>query len=593
MSRPSLALILTAVLTLVVRDARMPAADKETPVPAQARVSVELDQKEFFLGENLLLHFCIENVGTEPFSISLGGDYRGASRSLRFQVQALDAQGKPCDDPDPTGFCMGGLGHSPTVQPGKKHYESIPLLRYRRIEKPGVYTIRVSHDLGWSETPARKVPVAETKITFVKPTDEQARKLVEAMLKTPANNGRTSGERSAPYPDFSVLRDPVYLPVLLERAREKSEKALAGIGSIATPRATEALIQLAGHEDPAFALSAAQTLDMRLPDPQLFGELPGRNPFFNDYLAPRRWLVEQSWRPRMADDVADLARKFLAREDRHGIECGGYMLQCCGRKEDLPHLVRTLDREIAAAAKRPLEEGIYPRPRGACGELLRAARMLGARGVPAPAKVESAGEAVVYLSAIGAKKDFRPEGWERQYARLLRHEAAYVRETALNNLPLPAPESLLELLPRLITDKDVEVQIAACHVAEKVKRPELKGPVLEALGKAREHWQFQAAGNAAWELGARWERIEICVNRLDEEGMTKECLNTLLGAVVENVGGYSGPSDKWTAQDAKACKARWVKFLQEHGKRLKAGQRFKRDDPAITPDLFPTMELGL
>jgi hypothetical protein len=44
---------------------------------------------------------------------------------------------------------------------------------------------------------------------------------------------------------------------------------------------------------------------------------------------------------------------------------------------------------------------------------------------------------------------------------------------------------------------------------------------------------------------------------------------------------------------AKACKGRWVKFLQEHGQQLKAGRRFLRDDPAITPDLFPTMKLGI
>jgi hypothetical protein len=136
----------------------------------------------------------------------------------------------------------------------------------------------------------------------------------------------SSGEKTPPYPDFTVLRDPVYLPVLLEHAGRKSEQALAGIGSIATPRATEALIRLAGHEDPAFALSAAQTLNMRLPDPQLEGDLPGRNPFFNDHLAVRRWLVNRSWRARMSDDVARLARKFLARTDRDGMECGGYML---------------------------------------------------------------------------------------------------------------------------------------------------------------------------------------------------------------------------------------------------------------------------
>jgi hypothetical protein len=36
-----------------------------------------------------------------------------------------------------------------------------------------------------------------------------------------------------------------------------------------------------------------------------------------------------------------------------------------------------------------------------------------------------------------------------------------------------------------------------------------------------------------------------------------------------------------------------VRFLQVHEKELKAGKRFKRDDPAITPDLFPTVVLDL
>jgi hypothetical protein len=67
----------------------------------------------------------------------------------------------------------------------------------------------------------------------------------------------------------------------------------------------------------------------------------------------------------------------------------------------------------------------------------------------------------------------------------------------------------------------------------------------------------------------------------------------LVDTVIEYDGGRSLASDKWTAEDAKACKARWVRFLQEHGKELKAGERFERDDPAITPDLYPTMELGL
>jgi hypothetical protein len=566
--------------------------EKGMPVPEHAKVAIELDRKEYFLGENVLLHFCIKNTGTKPFSIELGGDYRFASRSLRFKVAAFDAAGKLCEDPDPSGFSMGGLVSRPVVEPGAMHYESIPLLRYRRIEHPGVYKIQVAHGLGWTETSNRKLPVAETTIQFVKPSTEQASKLVETMLQGPEDNGRTSGKKSAAYADFSVLGDPVYLPILLEHARKKSAKALEGIGSIATPRATEALIQLAGNDDAAFALSAVQTINMRLPDPQLDNELPPRNPFLNDQLAARRWLMKRSWRPRLADDVAELARKFLLREDRQGLECGGYMMQCVGRKEDLPHLIRALDREIAAAAKRPFEENEYPRPRGACRELLRAAQVLSARAATEPLPSETAGQAVVFLCAVGTSSKFRPDGWQRTYARLLQHDVAFVREVALDQVPLPLPEALLPLLPRLITDKDVEVAIAACHVAEKTKRKEWKGAVLKALSVARERWHFRAANNAAFALDARWEQIEILVARLDEAGMTGPCLINLLDCVVENVGGHVGPSEKWTAEDARVCKERWQRFLRDHGQRLKDGQYFRRADPAITPDLFPTMKLG-
>jgi hypothetical protein len=219
--------------------------------------------------------------------------------------------------------------------------------------------------------------------------------------------------------------------------------------------------------------------------------------------------------------------------------------------------------------------------------------MFGVRGLTKPMEIQSPGQAVVFLCAVGATDKYRPEGWERDYARLMQHDFPFVREVALTNLPLPPPESLFKLLPGLITDKDVDVQIAACHVAEKMKRPELKEPVLKALGTGREFWQLNAASNAAYALDAKWEYLEILVSRLDEEGMTKQCLTDLVHTVIEYGGGSSGPSDTWSPEDAKACRARWAKFLQEHEKQLKAGQRFKLDDPAITPDLFPTMKLGL
>src|SRR5262249_55642681 len=142
-------------------------------------------------------------------------------------------------------------------------------------------------DTTW-EALQRMIPVAETTIKFVRPTEDQARELVERMLATREEHRQESGEKGAAYGDFSVLCDPVYLPILFEHAKKKSHQALEGIGSIPTPEATEVLIQLAGDDDPTFALSVAQTLDLRLPDPQLNVELHKRNAFDNDREEERR-----------------------------------------------------------------------------------------------------------------------------------------------------------------------------------------------------------------------------------------------------------------------------------------------------------------
>ncbi|MCA1685662.1 MAG: hypothetical protein LC745_06680 [Planctomycetia bacterium] len=108
MSRHALA----ALLSLAVATRAQPFRDRASPVPEGARVVLELDKKQFFLGENILLHYRLENTGKTPFTVSFGGDHRGASRHLRFTVRATGPDGVAVADPDPSGFCMGGMGAS-------------------------------------------------------------------------------------------------------------------------------------------------------------------------------------------------------------------------------------------------------------------------------------------------------------------------------------------------------------------------------------------------------------------------------------------------------------------------------------------------
>ncbi len=180
------------------------------PVPEGARVTLESDRTNYFLGENILIHFILENTGKETFSAEFGGDYRGASRSLRFLVSAVDEAGHEADDPDPNPMCMGGLMGPQTLKPGQKYIQSLALMRYRKLLHPGRYTITVTHDFGWQETDARKRPAGKIVLSLQMPDAAQAEEVVSRMEKLPDHPDYNYQVKTAPYADFSCLCPPVY-----------------------------------------------------------------------------------------------------------------------------------------------------------------------------------------------------------------------------------------------------------------------------------------------------------------------------------------------------------------------------------------------
>ena len=242
-------LFLIAELACVVRvrasEPSMWGTSTTQPVPEGAAVALVFDRQEYFLGENILVHFVIENTGGVPFSSHWGGDSRGSSRPLRFKVTATDETGRVAEDPDPFPMCFGGFGGQHTLKPGEKFITTLALMRYCQIDKPGVYTIRATHDFGWKEG-ERKRPVGEAKITLRMPDATQAEGVVAQMEQLPEQPNAMYGQRGSDYADFGCLRQPVYLEPLLRRARAGNRRALGGLAGIPTPEATQAMIQLAG-----------------------------------------------------------------------------------------------------------------------------------------------------------------------------------------------------------------------------------------------------------------------------------------------------------------------------------------------------------
>lgn len=567
----------------------VPTLFQRTPVPKDARVTVSFDKEEYFLGENILAHFCVENTGREQFHINLGGDYRGAPRPLRFSVVATDENGQEVSDPNPAGFCLGGISHSPSVKPGAKHYESLTLLRDCRFEKPGVYRVRVSHGLGWAEMEGRKIPVAEAMLKLVLPTAEQARRVVEEMYRLPSDHGGTSGVKREPFAAFTALAYPVYLPILAPRAAEGCERALEGLGHVPTPEATETLVRLLEHKDATFARKALETLSLRLPDPEVEEKFARKDLFVHSQDHLRHWLVRQAWQAKFAPRVRQFGRKLLVQEDAESRRLGAFVLHCLGEQEDLSVLIQGLDRTPVRPEQPPGKERAYPRSRGAWPELLRAARRMSLRGLDVPAAPRSPGELILFATAVGTRDGFHPAGWEGVYVRVLGHELPDVREVGLVHLPLPPPEPLRQLLPGLLADEDLDVRIAACRVVEKAKDRKLRGPILKALASAREERLLSAVNNAAWALDIQLDRIQVLASRLDEEGMTAFCLRHLVSCVLADYSSLSSPTrEMLDAEAGRACKKVWLRFLAEHGEALAKGQKFRLANPALPlGELFP------
>ncbi len=542
-----------------------------------ARVTLELEKPEYFLGENILVHYCLENTGKEPFKISVGGDYRG-SRARRFKVRATGEHGKPVDDPDPSGLCFGGRRWSPEVKPGETYYATLPLTRYCRFEKPGVYTIRAVHDLGWHVTDERKLPVGETKIKLVTPTPQQARQVVEEMYKLPKGPNGTVGQKSRPYADFTALWYPVYLPILLEHAQGCDEDALRAIGHVPTPKATKALIGLLDNKNRAFVLKVAGTLNLRLPEPEFHGEI-------GPWEVQRRWLISNSWRPEFAPQILTHAREILSWDGADSKAYAGFILHSLGGKDDLPYLVGALDYAVAETQNSLRRENSYPEPAGACRELLRAAEILAKRGAEVPTNPQSPGQAVVFLAALKAKRDFRPGGWQATALALLKHEIPYVRQLALQSLPRPLSKSFVALLPTLLADADVVVRIQACRAAEENKAEGLQEPILKIVASAKDTWLLRAAHKAARATGGRAESLELLASRFDDTETGWECFYLVMSSVIKSHG--SGGKGALDSQMAEKLKGRWSKFLQDHRQAIKAGRRFEVGDPELTADLMP------
>lgn len=538
----------------------------------RARAGFVPDRTEIVFGDDLGITFYVKNVGNKRFHLATGGDYRGG-RPGRFSISAVDGDGNKVEDPHPNWGHGGGILGSAGIDPGRRYTERLSLHTWCKFEKPGVYTVTCKRTLNLSgESKTFDRPIAtDFTITLITPTPEQARAMIEHLKQI---KGKA---------DFSILSHPVYLSVLLEYAQKGDADALKGIGGIRTPEATKALIGLAeqsvkdGKLD--FALPALGQII--LPDPRYYRDKKGS--------AHQLRLLERTWQQEFAEPLRHIARRLVHNTDQGSLQKAGYILECVGTAEDMPDTMIGYTNAIEATKTLPFETHQYFRPRGASYRYRFTTRQLIKRGGKVPDKPETPGAAAAYLIAMQMNKEFRPADWPEHAVRWLRYETPYMREFVLDHMPEPIPDAALDMLPQLLADDYVDLQIAACHIARKHPRETFREHLLLILKTAPEG-KFGALLNAAAKAGppngiTKDKIMEVWVSRMDNSDLGTKAVTRLLLTVLDD--NQRNAPKKLSPEATVAAKARWSRFIEEHREKLCDGHRFKIGDPEIARDLFP------
>ena len=552
-------------------------------VPAGAVVTLETDRPDYFLGENVLVHFVLKNTGEKPFDASWGGDYRGVNRHLRFKVTATDAAGRVAEDPDPSPMCMGGRGGSLSIKPGEDFTASLPLMRYCLIDQPGTYTIRVTHDFGWKEG-GRKRPVGEITITFRMPSAAEAEQIVTQMEKLPTDPYSTLGQRAHEYADFGCLRYPIYQEPLLRRAQGGDKRAVAALGNLMTPEATQVLIGLAGAADAGLALEAARTLNARLPLPGSYKARPGQG--WADHFAVRRRLAERTWNPQFAEETRALATVLIARKDPEAIALGASMLESIGTSEDAPALLAALARALPATVipRCNPNDNILNQPQP-IRELLAALQPLHAQAFALGDSLSGNAQILVYFSRLAGQPPPRPPRWLEMLDAFGMASPYPLREAAVRSIPLPLPAEGVKFVERALTDSDRGVCRAACELAGKSGNREFLKPLIEIIATENHEWLLRSASTAAMELGGGYDFLDAWTERLADERLYPLALDALQTRIDVPNGGCSGRTDLGRAERLELRKA-WKTFLTLHAEEIRQGKRIPRDDATVTYALF-------
>ncbi|MBU0714726.1 MAG: hypothetical protein KJ964_05165 [Verrucomicrobia bacterium] len=545
--------------------------------PAELKVSLVSDRTNYFLGETILLHYRIENVGSSNvIEISVGGDYRGSTRADRFNVTAVSAGGNPVADPTPLMHNFGG-GMLPSggVKPGGDWFEEVYVNEYCHFDVPGTYTIRAFHDLGFGPQQTNDPRRVTLRLELRAPTEDQARTILADAENAKPYSGVTWGHKGEARLDYHCIRWPTFLRPLQERAQRGSEPALEGIASIRTLDASRALVSLLEHTNAAFAAKAAQLIEVRLPHPE--SEFKG--PWGDQR---RQFIIENAWDDSLSPPVRDYCVRLLDGTHYGDLLKASSLLHLIGTERELPSLQRALEVAVAQTNAEYLADIHFPAPIRATDALLGAALAINPKLDVVPTGNLSPGQLLLFIARHGGGETVLTKEDEAVFTQALQHPLPCVRMKTLEQLPKNIPASLADWVTSLMLDPNVGVSNYAFEAARRMQEPKHRTIALSVLKTAEDEWLMRAANDIALKYNARYECASIWASRLVapkhiNDYLPHQVIQQLFDIVVgkKTGGDLKIPGD---SEAARALSARWQQFLDANQRKISEGQWFKIEE---------------
>jgi hypothetical protein len=443
------------------------------------------DKTAYFLGEPISVRFALKNNGTDEFHFEEGGDYRGATRHLRFAFAAESDKGEKAVDPMPNQGCLGGLGRSdPHVKPGEVYAKTLSLLSYLRFPSPGKYRVKCYQAMGFG------VPVDDVRnagftgysyggsfeIELRQLSQQEAANVVRSFLAK-----RDGNERRAA---FAQLSHPVYLDALSETLKTETkqddcEALICGIASVVSAESTRRLIALASDERVAVRIAALRQLSWRLPDPRDRGEAKPDSPFRFYSKDARLQDVKTSWAETLRPDLLKMLKKGLESQNLEEVSACAYSLGALGETTTADLLANTADRVAPTVP--------VPKANDQCiAQIASAACVLAQLGAkPCQAdKTSSPGRLAVWANMVRSRQECRTGDWQDLILHMMNLDCPVTRMAAIRWLPKDFAKRDQIPWKKLFMEQEMQIWWHAIQIAREDFPRNLKAIAQECLNES-------------------------------------------------------------------------------------------------------------